>query len=154
MAGLEMKVDMLNKLAEDFDTNDIPTMKAGIQRGDNPTEYKHCPESTADRAKVIAQVQELEEWMEKPHRCFHILQTIPDTDHKVDCLGCKRNDGWTCRGYDGGCKSGITARGQTFGMERFRCKDCGYDLCRKCYDLWCTSAEAAKDNDDLPTQLT
>lgn len=55
--------------------------------------------------------------------------------HALVPLGTSRDNGWHCDGRadPGGCLSGITGRGETRGMLRFRCTSCDYDLCEKCF---------------------
>mmetsp|Transcript_114110 Transcript_114110/g.227078 ORF Transcript_114110/g.227078 Transcript_114110/m.227078 type:complete len:722 (+) Transcript_114110:196-2361(+) len=62
--------------------------------------------------------------------------------HRLMALGTSRDDGWSCsnRCEPGGCLSGITGYSQTYGMNRFRCDLCVYDLCEKCYAAKQTSA--------------
>ena len=36
----------------------------------------------------------------------------------------------------GGCLSGITGFRQTKGLKRFRCTQCDYDLCEKCFNKY------------------
>ena len=54
--------------------------------------------------------------------------------HSLVCLGKSEVDNWLCDGKNlvGGCLSGITGFFQTKGVERFRCKECDFDLCRYC----------------------
>lgn len=56
--------------------------------------------------------------------------------HALVPLGLSRDNGkWTCDGKDEkeGCESGIATAEDAKGMNRFRCHDCDYDLCEKCY---------------------
>merc|ERR1711972_1115644 len=45
------------------------------------------------------------------------------------------DDGWACDGRSDprGCVSGIEGYFQTFGMQRFECRICDYDLCEGCH---------------------
>mmetsp|Transcript_20713 Transcript_20713/g.51814 ORF Transcript_20713/g.51814 Transcript_20713/m.51814 type:complete len:397 (+) Transcript_20713:1185-2375(+) len=58
-------------------------------------------------------------------------------------LGRTRDNGWSCdgRAFRGGCKSGITGRNQSYGVNRWRCEICDYDLCEQCYWLCCEGIE-------------
>lgn len=129
LAGLEEKVDSLNELAEAIASRDIPTLHKAIEKGATPTTYSLCAESTESLQAARKAVKEWEEKMEMPTRCFFI-------GHPIKALGTKRNDGWVCHGFQGGCKSGITGRFQTGHMPRFRCLECHYDLCEKCLEGW------------------
>jgi len=57
--------------------------------------------------------------------------------HEIEWLSTTRdNDGWGCDGRfsPGGCRSGITGFHQSKGVDRYRCEQCDYDLCRKCVE--------------------
>lgn len=57
--------------------------------------------------------------------------------HDLICLGKSDEDDWLCDGKNyGGCMSGITGFYQTKGVERFRCDDCNFDLCKNCMDFY------------------
>ena len=60
--------------------------------------------------------------------------------HPLKCLGKSEINSWPwlCDGRNcsEGCFSGITKSYQTKGVERFRCKECDFDLCRNCMDYY------------------
>ena len=57
--------------------------------------------------------------------------------HALKYLGKSENNYWICDGKDyGGCMSGITSSNQTKGVERFRCAQCDFDLCKNCMDCY------------------
>lgn len=64
-----------------------------------------------------------------------------------------RDNGWACNGMkmEGGCKSGITAFGQSYGMKRYRCfqGECDFDLCEKCLD----SSKIDSSQKDISSEL-
>jgi len=49
-----------------------------------------------------------------------------------------RNSSWFCNGkrLPGGCKSGYNGHSVPEGIERFRCDNCDFDLCRKCLNAY------------------
>ena len=55
--------------------------------------------------------------------------------HFLKFLDTTMDNGWCCDGrkLPVGCLSGITGFRQTKGLKRFRCTQCDYDLCEKCY---------------------
>lgn len=129
LRGLEDKVSMLDQLAESVASVDMPTLRVALARGENPSTYDLCADSRQDLELARSMLQKLDERMEKPRRCFYV-------GHELDALGTKRDDGWLCTGFQGGCKSGITCRSHSHRMDRFRCRDCQYDLCQRCLDGW------------------
>jgi len=50
-------------------------------------------------------------------------------------VGVIADDGWACDGrttVPDGCRSGVRGFHETYGMRRFRCEACDFDLCEKC----------------------
>lgn len=79
------------------------------------------------------------------------LQATCLKGHRLEALGTTLDNGWACdaRHLPDGCKSGITCFGQSYGVKRYRCAACDYDLCHKCVDArqagartqdWCCPA--------------
>jgi len=66
----------------------------------------------------------------------------------------RENTGWRCDGYKihGKCKKGCTDFDQTYGWNRFRCKDCDFDLCSECIEteniMLSKQNQDEKGNDD------
>ena len=62
---------------------------------------------------------------------FSLLRFHP---HKLKYV--VRDNGWGCDGRRtevfAGCKSGIEGFGSSYGLKRFRCEVCDFDLCEKC----------------------
>ena len=58
--------------------------------------------------------------------------------HPLKFLDVTMDNGWGCNGKFvlGGCLSGITGFRQTKGIKRFRCMQCDYDLCEKCFNKY------------------
>ena len=58
--------------------------------------------------------------------------------HNLKRLGKSEKVNWLCEGknFSGGCFSGITGFYQTKGVERFRCDECNFDLCRNCMNYY------------------
>eukprot|EP00829_Urostomides_striatus_P012978 TRINITY_DN347_c0_g2_i4.p2 TRINITY_DN347_c0_g2~~TRINITY_DN347_c0_g2_i4.p2 ORF type:complete len:191 (+),score=43.16 TRINITY_DN347_c0_g2_i4:48-575(+) len=55
--------------------------------------------------------------------------------HEHDLFYIVKDDGWRCNGYQfGGCVSGIKAPYETATMDRYNCKNCHFDLCKKCLE--------------------
>ena len=70
----------------------------------------------------------------EPPRC-------PKNHVPLDWRGTNRDTGWTCSGMmfiPGGCKKGCTGVDQTKGWERWQCKQCDFNLCKKCLRAWVT----------------
>mmetsp|Transcript_165462 Transcript_165462/g.525935 ORF Transcript_165462/g.525935 Transcript_165462/m.525935 type:complete len:735 (-) Transcript_165462:136-2340(-) len=59
--------------------------------------------------------------------------------HELHPLGRTRDNGWSCDGmrFKGGCVTGLTGKNQSFGVNRFRCELCDYDVCEQCYFRCC-----------------
>mmetsp|Transcript_68590 Transcript_68590/g.201296 ORF Transcript_68590/g.201296 Transcript_68590/m.201296 type:complete len:536 (-) Transcript_68590:47-1654(-) len=55
--------------------------------------------------------------------------------HELVSLGLKSERKWLCdsRNEAGGCRSGIKEAHESKGIHRFRCEECDFDLCQKCY---------------------
>ena len=53
--------------------------------------------------------------------------------HPLSRYNC--DNGWLCNGKysHGGCKQNIQTYGQSYGMTRYRCDACDFDLCDLCY---------------------
>lgn len=66
-------------------------------------------------------------------KCY-AKNAICSPTHEHFLYPCFRDNGWSCNGiyFPGGCKSGITDYYQSFGMKRYRCNKCDFDLCDKC----------------------
>ena len=59
-------------------------------------------------------------------------------NHPLKFLDDTMDNGWICNGrlLSGGCLNNITDYKQTNGIKRFRCMQCGYDLCEKCFNKY------------------
>jgi len=73
------------------------------------------------------------------NRGLYILNKLYYTQvhkHPLVFLDKTKDEGWSCDGKDleKKCFSGITGFNQTFGMPRFRCEKCNFDLCENCMD--------------------
>merc|ERR1712048_215828 len=66
-------------------------------------------------------------------------------NHILVPMGTNMDNGWMCNGCGepGGCLSGMTAFGQSSGINRFRCRECDYDLCEKCCKAMCQEQNRA-----------
>lgn len=55
-------------------------------------------------------------------------------NHPLIFLGISQNNDWCCDGKNliKKCFSGITGFDQTYGIPRFRCEKCDFDLCENC----------------------
>lgn len=71
--------------------------------------------------------------------------------HVLTSLGTTQDDGWFCdgRSEQGGCKSGFSDEHQTFGIDRFRCEQCDYDLCGRCYRSKSMPNIAEEDDEEM-----
>ena len=84
-------------------------------------------------------------------------ETFPTSlhPHKLQIINC--DDGWSCNGRSqpGGCQSKITGFSQTFGMTRYHCKACEFDLCEKCLNtpVEQLEKEQKKGNEEKDTKV-
>ena len=55
--------------------------------------------------------------------------------HVLKPLGTSEDNGWCCDAcnFPEGCLSGITDFRESQGLSRFRCAECDFDFCEKCY---------------------
>eukprot|EP00930_Biecheleria_cincta_P042257 TRINITY_DN2906_c0_g2_i1.p1 TRINITY_DN2906_c0_g2~~TRINITY_DN2906_c0_g2_i1.p1 ORF type:complete len:619 (-),score=50.74 TRINITY_DN2906_c0_g2_i1:47-1903(-) len=68
------------------------------------------------------------------HECYKVPKC--PQGHLLWPLGNREDNGWACDGRrsPGGCLSGCTGFHQSLRWNRFRCAECDYDLCGRCFD--------------------
>lgn len=85
----------------------------------------------------------------------NVISVKCERKHDVVPLGLRRDNGWFCNGVEKGrCLSdfGEDFRSLNKRAQRFRCWQCDYDLCEKCYEWKKLELEQEYDLSEIQTE--